>query len=168
MRRRIIGFTALIFLACIIQVGWLWPAQLTALTFSLSLVLITIVAFVWPWPHSLWYGLAQGLLIDLFSPYLFGTYGLTSMILAICIGVLQDTWLKQHSLLSVATITGTSLLLAQGVLLGLIEFTEFTDIITSQSVMAVTVAHFVAGLFVMVFCTLCGVRLLSRQYVKLI
>lgn len=168
MKRRLIGFCAAMFLACIIQLGWLWPAQVTTLTFSLGFVLTTVVAFVWPWPHSLWYGIAQGLLIDMFSPYLFGTYGFASFVLVICIGVLQDTWLKQHSLLSVATITGVSLLLAQGILLGIIALTEFTEIIASQSAATVTFIGFIIGLFVMVIGTLCGVRLLSRQYVKLI
>ena len=168
MKKRLVIFFILIALASSVQLGWLWPANLTTLTFSFGFVVITVMAFAQRWSYALWYSLAQGICIDLFSPFVFGTYTLASLILVICIGVLQDTWLKQHSLLSVATITATSLLLTQFVMLGVIALSEYTDIIITQSVMEVSIVNFVLGVATMIFCTLIGVRVLNRQYVKLI
>ena len=168
MKRRLALFLCLIALVSSVQVGWLWPAHTTSLTFSLAFVVITVLAFAQRWPYALGYSLAQGMSIDLFSQFVFGTYTLACLVLVICIGVLQDTWLKQHSLLSVATIAGVSLLLAQAVIIAVVAITEYTDIISTHSVASMSLLLFIFGLTAMIGCAVIGVRLLNRQYVKLI
>lgn len=168
MKRQLGWFVILLWLACTIQLGWLWPAVNTTLTFSLGFVIIAVLAFGQRWSTALWYSLAQGSLIDIYSPYIFGTYIITSLVLAICIGLLQDTWLKQRSLLSVATIAGVSLFLTQLLLLVIVALSEYNDIIITRSTTAVTSTAFIIGLFSMIGLTLGGVRLLNRKYVKLI
>ncbi|EKD76537.1 MAG: hypothetical protein ACD_43C00069G0004 [uncultured bacterium] len=168
MKRQLILFVSLVWLTSTIQIGWLWPAPATTLTFNSAFVVIGILVFVVRWPLALWFSLAQGLLIDLFSPFVFGTYTAASLLLVICIGLLQDTWLKQHSLLSVATIAALSITLVQVLVISSVALSEYSDIILTHSVAAITVLPLLIGLSCMIGLTAIGARLFTRQYVKFI
>jgi hypothetical protein len=168
MKRLILLFIVLIWFIGTIQLGWLWPAASTTLTVSGGFIVIAVLAFTANWQTALWYSLAQGFFIDLFSPFVFGTYASASVTLAILIGFLQDTWLKQRSLLSVATIVGVSLLVAQLVLFGIVALSEAADILITHVTGATTLLSFLAGWGLMVLLTVTAVRIFTRQYAKLI
>lgn len=168
MKRLIILLVGLIWLTSSIQIGWLWPIANTTLTFNLIFVIIAVLVFVVRWSVILWYSLAQGMFIDLFSPYVFGTYTAACLLLVVCIGLLQDTWLKQHSLLSVATIAAISIFLTQLLMYSGVALSEYSNIIITRSAAQTSILSFIIGFGSMVGLTVVGVRLFTRQYVKLL
>lgn len=168
MKRPYLGLVLALILTSTIEIGLLWPVPNLLLAFHLSYVVIAAVTLIGDWQKTLWYALIQGLVLDIYSPQVFGLYLCTAIVLTVAIVSLQATWLKQASLLSVATISGLSFLIAQMVIWiwqwGS-ETLHLTDLrlFASRSLLTSFVSW-----FIMVLLTALIVRLLSPRYEKLL
>lgn len=101
-----------------IEVAIFWPNPGLAYYINAPFIAAAGLAFLLPWPRSVWYSLALGLMIDWFSPLPFGTYLILCSTMVCLIAFLQQTWLKQMSLLSVAVISAIALAIVSLLLWG--------------------------------------------------
>lgn len=168
MKRSMIIVTGLVLLSVMIEIAVLWPLYHWLITFHLFFVVVAAIAFVGDWRQTIWYALVHGALLDFYSPQVFGVYLCSGVLLTVVIATLQATWLKQRSLLSVATIGAMSLLVAQVVVL-LWQW--------GSEALNITAWHLLVGLIpwsvglnwlAMVLATTTLVRILSLRYEKLL
>lgn len=104
-----------------------WPELAYSIFFSF--ICIIIVSSVYSLPASLRWAIAQGLLLDLFSPSPFGIYLISSIALVYCVQILQYSWLKQKTVVHQLLISSISILLATGIFFALHKFLYFLRII---------------------------------------
>lgn len=102
----LVGLIGAIESAGIMSVSWL------AYSFSLAFITVFIFALMFPIQQALWWGLLQGLVVDLYSPSLFGTYLLSGWMLIVVVKWLRQTWFKQTSVLAISVVAVMSLSLS--------------------------------------------------------
>lgn len=155
-RWRLIGLGCLLIFSTAIEIAWLWPLSGMFLTFHLFFIVIATLTFVSEWSKVIWYALAHGFILDLYSPQLFGLYLCTALVLTGSIALLQTTWLKQASLLSVATIAAISFVFADALVF----------IWQWGSPWQATLSQVIGGWLAMVMLTTLAARLVSSRYEK--
>lgn len=168
MKRSYIALGVALLLTSMLEIALVWSLPHLLLAFHVSFIVVASVTFIGDWQKTIWYALLQGLILDIYSPQVFGLYICTAVLLTLAIAVLQATWLKQASLLSVATIAGASFLIGQLIVWVAQWSSEALHLTDVQLVAQSSWLTVLAGWLMMILCTAAIVRLISPRYEKLL
>lgn len=166
MKRSLVVAAILFFMTIILEVAWVWPSRSMSPGFHLLFVVVATLTFIHTWQKVLWYALGLGFILDLYSPQVFGISMATSVLLVLLIAVLKASWLKQPSLLSVATISALSLAIVQSVALLVQWGSEELNFSSVHVLSSMSLLGTIGGLLAMVFATTIVVRMVSSRYEK--
>lgn len=117
-----------------------------AFTFNAIFVTAVVYAFIVDFNEALLYAALQGIVLDLFSPTVFGVYTIVSCGIVVLVILLRQTWFKQTSMLSAVLIAAISLLTAYIVMASLHAVAHWIGLITINPMAIVTLKSSMIGL----------------------
>ena len=110
--RRAILISSLVFLVGMLDNAGTLSITWLAYSFSLTFITVIVLALMFPISQALFWGTVQGLVLDIYSPSLFGMYMLSAVVLIIVVKWLRQTWFKQTSVLAISVVAVISLTLS--------------------------------------------------------
>ena len=109
MRREHLLFGLICLVAAALDSAVFWSFPAIAFTFSAASIFILLLSFVMTFEQTMVFAVIQGVVVDLYSPALFGSFALYGVLLVIVITFLKKTWFKQTSMLTVTLLSSVSI-----------------------------------------------------------
>lgn len=159
--RSSIGLIAWLILATVIDTALIWPLPSIAGALSFGMATMVIAALALSTTKALIWSVGQGVMLDFFSPTIFGTYALTAIIIVLVVAALRETWFKQTSMLTISLITIFSLSSAYVLQVILHWSAEWFGFIIVNPMMVLTLGGIIIALIIECIIVNVTVRVLS-------
>lgn len=135
-------------LAVAIDVGVSQTIPWLGIGFSSVLLFCMIAYITMPLPFAVGWALVIGLVMDVFSPAVFGSYLFICLFVIFLMQILQTTWFKQQSVLALIVIISITVSTALPVLIGIQTVAVRLGVLAFNPLAQVTWYGFLIGVFV--------------------
>ncbi len=163
MKKRQYFIIAIIIAVTVAETSITLPLNFFAYAVSPVFILVCAISFLLSSQEAVAWATIQGLSADLVSPSPFGVYLISCLLLVVGIKLMQDTWFKQSSLLSVMVISLVSLSVVYTFFLGAHFLVEKIGILSVNPMDVVSLSSIIVGVVINCMIVSICVRVFARS-----